>query len=40
MRHFQFISKSESDTKNFAKKLASYLKTKDIIVLSGDLGSR
>ena len=39
MSHFQFISKSEEDTKNFAKSLASYLKTQDIIVLTGDLGS-
>ena len=39
MSHFQFLSKSEEDTKNFAKSLASYLKTQDIIVLTGDLGS-
>lgn len=39
MRHFQFISKSENDTKNFAKSLAKLLKTHDTIVLTGDLGS-
>ena len=35
----EFISHSEDDTKNFAKIMAAYLKPKDIIVLSGDLGS-
>ena len=39
MSHFQFLTKSENDTKNFAKSLASHLKNKDIIVLTGDLGS-
>lgn len=39
MRHFQFLSKGEEDTKNFAKSLASHLKKQDIIVLTGDLGS-
>lgn len=39
MNHFQFLSKSEEDTKNFAKSLASHLKKHDIIVLTGDLGS-
>ena len=39
MGHFQFLSKSEHDTKNFAKLLASHLKNKDIIVLTGSLGS-
>lgn len=39
MNHFQFLSKSEEDTKNFAKSLASHLKNQDIIVLTGDLGS-
>ena len=34
MKHFQFVSKSEIDTKNFAKNLASYLKSKDVIVLT------
>jgi len=33
------ISNSENDTKAIAKKLASKLKTGDVIVLSGDLGS-
>ena len=40
MKNFQFVSKSETDTKIFAKKLASHLQEKDVIVLSGDLGSR
>lgn len=39
MSHFQFISKSEEDTKKFAKQLASILKKEDVIVLTGDLGS-
>lgn len=34
-----FISKSEQDTINFAKDFAKNLKTGDIIVLTGDLGS-
>ncbi len=36
---YQFISKSEQDTIDFASKLAEQLKPKDIIVLSGELGS-
>ena len=36
---YKFISKSESDTINFAKNLASKLKKSDIIVLTGELGS-
>lgn len=39
MSHFQVISKSEKDTKDFAKSLASRLEKQDIIVLTGDLGS-
>ena len=39
MKQYQFISHNESDTKNFAKNLASICKAKDIIVLTGDLGS-
>lgn len=39
MSHFQFISKCEKDTKNFAKSLASHLQNQDVIVLTGDLGS-
>ena len=35
----KFISKSESDTIEFANHMASLLKNGDIIVLSGDLGS-
>ena len=34
-----FISKSEQDTINFAKNFAKDLKTGDIVVLTGDLGS-
>lgn len=39
MSHFQFVSKNEQDTKNFAKALASQLEKQDIIVLTGNLGS-
>ncbi|MCI8640816.1 MAG: tRNA (adenosine(37)-N6)-threonylcarbamoyltransferase complex ATPase subunit type 1 TsaE [Clostridia bacterium] len=39
MDTFLFHSKSELETLNFAKKFASSLKCKDVIVLSGDLGS-
>lgn len=35
----QLISKSEVETKNIAKKIASQLKIKDIIILEGDLGA-
>lgn len=36
----KFVSKSVNDTIEFASKLASKLEIGDIIVLSGDLGSR
>lgn len=39
MNSYRFVSKNEIDTKNFAKKLASKLKTKDVVVLTGELGS-
>ena len=39
MGNLKWISNNEEDTKNFAKKLASHLKAKDIIVLTGNLGS-
>lgn len=39
MISYIFKSKSENDTKDFAKKIAPRLKKGDIIVLSGDLGS-
>ena len=39
MQNYNFKSKSEEETKNFAKKFASQLKNNEIIVLSGDLGS-
>lgn len=35
---YSFLSKSEEDTINFAKKIASKLKKSDIIVLTGELG--
>ena len=34
MKNFKFLSKSETDTKNFAKQLASKLNNEDIIVLT------
>lgn len=36
---YKFISKSEKDTINFASNFAKNLKTGDIIILSGELGS-
>ncbi len=36
---YNFISKSEKDTINFARDLASKLHTGDIIILTGELGS-
>lgn len=39
MENYIFNSKSENDTLSFAKKFASKLNKKDVIVLSGDLGS-
>jgi tRNA threonylcarbamoyladenosine biosynthesis protein TsaE len=39
MEHFKFISNNENSTKEFAKKLAANLKKKDVIVLTGELGS-
>lgn len=36
---YKFISKSEEDTINFASDFANNLKTGDIIILSGELGS-
>lgn len=36
---YKFLSSSEEDTINFANNLASYLDVRDIIILSGDLGS-
>ena len=38
MKHFQFISKDETDTKNFSKALAKHLQKRDVIVLTGELG--
>jgi tRNA threonylcarbamoyladenosine biosynthesis protein TsaE len=39
MKNLKYISNSEQDTINFAKKLASHLKCGDIIILNGELGS-
>ena len=39
METITFTSHNESETKDFAKKLASKLNIGDIIVLSGELGS-
>lgn len=39
MEHYKFIAKNEEDTKEFARKLASKLKPKDVVVLTGELGS-
>ena len=39
MENFIFKSNSEDETKQFAKEFASKLKTGDVLVLSGDLGS-
>ena len=39
MNNYKFISKSEFDTKSFAKRLASILKQNNVIVLTGELGS-
>lgn len=39
MINFEHISHSEKDTMNFAKSFASKMKSGDIIVLNGDLGS-
>lgn len=38
-KHIEFISNCENDTKTFAKNLAKILKVKDIVVLTGELGS-
>lgn len=38
-KHMQLITNCEADTKNFAKSLAKILKPKDIVVLTGELGS-
>ena len=38
-KHMQLITNCETDTKNFAKSLAKILKPKDIVVLTGELGS-
>lgn len=39
MKNYILKSKSENETKTFAKNFASKLNTGDVIVLSGDLGS-
>lgn len=40
MNTYKYISNNEIDTINFAKNLAKHLKTQDIIILNGELGSR
>lgn len=39
MINFEFVSHSEKETMDFAKNLASQIKSGDLIVLNGDLGS-
>ncbi len=39
MTTYKLISNSETDTKEFAKSMASKLHIGDVVVLSGDLGS-
>ena len=39
MKQYEFISKNEADTKQLAKKLAAKWKPKDVVVLTGELGS-
>lgn len=39
MKNYTFKSNSETETKEFAKKIASKLNKGDVLVLSGDLGS-
>ena len=39
MKKYTFTSKSELDTKKFAKNFASKLKQNDVIILTGELGS-
>lgn len=38
-KHIEFISNCENDTKTFAKNLAKVLTIKDVVVLTGELGS-
>lgn len=39
MKNFEFISHNETETKKFAKVLASKLEKNDILVLNGELGA-
>lgn len=39
MKSYKFVAKNEEDTKNFARELASKSKTKNVVVLTGELGS-
>ena len=39
MENYRFVSKNELETKNFAKELAAKLKPRDVVVLTGELGS-
>ncbi len=38
-KQYKFISKSENDTKDFAKNFAKVLNKNEVIVLTGELGS-
>lgn len=39
MDNYKFVSNNQNETKEFAKKFASKLHKKDIVVLTGELGS-
>ena len=39
METIEYISHNENETKNFAKKLASYLNIGNIIILTGEIGA-
>ena len=39
MKSFEIISDSQTDTEKIAKLIAKYIKNKDIIVLTGELGA-
>ena len=39
MKKFEFISNSDSDTKELAAKITSFLKPGDVVLLTGDLGA-
>ena len=39
MKSFEIISNSQTDTEKIAKLIAKYIKNKDIIILTGELGA-